>query len=83
MIQFDSNEHLQLINEFYSKCLKQKHDISDGINKIVKGDRKISEIEEMNDQVREKLENYEESLRMIEKVLSELTVSRDKEIWKK
>jgi hypothetical protein len=72
-----------LINEFYSKCFKQKQDIADGINEILKGMHKIGAIEKVKDKIREKLENFEESLRTIDRITSDLTIIKDKDIWKK
>jgi hypothetical protein len=75
--------NLNLINEFYSKCFKQKQDIADGINGIMRGDHKIGAIDKVKDKIREKLENFEESLRTIERITSELTNIKDKDIWRK
>ncbi len=80
---FSKNSNINLINEFYSKCFKQKQDIADGINEIIKGIHKIGAIEKVKDKIKEKLENFEESLRTIERISSELKESKDKEVWKK
>jgi hypothetical protein len=75
--------NITLINEFYSKCYKQKQDIADGINEILKGIHKIGAIDKVKDKIREKLENFEESLRTMERITSELTNIKDNLIWKK
>ena len=80
---YSKNSNLTLINEFYSKCFKQKQDIADGINEILKGMHKIGAIEKVKDKIREKLENFEESLRTIDRITSDLRNVKDKEIWKK
>ncbi len=75
-------KNLNLINEFYSKCLKQKQDIADGINEIIKG-HKITAIDKLKNEIREKLENFQESLRTIERITLDLENLKDKSIWKK
>jgi len=80
---YSKNSNLTLINEFYSKCFKQKQDIADGINEILKGMHKIGAIEKVKDKIREKLENFEESLRTIDRIASDLNNIKDNQIWKK
>jgi len=75
-------KNLNLINEFYSKCLKQKQDIADGINEIIKG-HKIAGLDKLKNEIREKLENFQESLRTIDKITLDLENIKDKSIWKK
>lgn len=76
------NEKLRTINEFYTKCQRQSNDINNEINEIKAGKHPISAIDKVKDKILEKLENYEESLRLVEIILNELDYS-DKEIWKK
>ena len=75
-------KNLNLINEFYSKCLKQKQDIAEGINEIIKG-HKIASLDKLKNEIREKLENFQESLRTIERITLDLENVKDKSIWKK
>lgn len=75
------HESINIVNEVYSKCIKQKQDITDGINEIMKGIHKSGAVDKVKFKILEKLENFEESLKMIEKVISELTTNQD--IWRK
>lgn len=76
------NSNINLINEIYSKCFKQQQDISDGISEIMNGIHGIGALDKAKIKLLEKLENYEETIKMMERVFSELTHS-ERDLWKK
>jgi hypothetical protein len=76
------NSNKNIINEIYSKCFKQQQDISDGINEILKGQHGLGALDKVKFKILEKLENYEETLKMMERILPEL-LPTERDIWKK
>jgi hypothetical protein len=83
MKNFNGTTTSQIINELYSKSFKQKQDISDGINEILKGAHNIGALDKVKQKISEKIENFEECLRMMEKVIFEIVIDHEREIWKK
>ncbi len=83
MKNFNGGTTSQIVNELYSKCFKQKQDISDGVNDIMKGLHNIGALDKVKQKILDKLENFEESLRMMEKVLYEIVIEHEREIWRK
>lgn len=83
MKKINGNTPSQIINELYSKSFKQKQDISDGINEIMKGTHNIGALDKVKNKISEKIENFDECLRMMEKVIFEMVIEHEKEIWKK
>jgi hypothetical protein len=77
------NGNLNIINEFYSKCYKQKQDITDSINEILKGVHNLAAIDKVKSNILEKIENFEESVRMMEREVNQYIRDDDKFIWKK
>jgi hypothetical protein len=76
------NSNTYLINEIYSKCFKQQQDITDGINEILKGQHNLGALDKVKFKILEKLENYQETLKMMERILPEL-LPTERDIWKK
>ena len=56
-----------IINELYSKCIKQEQDINDWTNEILNGAHKSTAVEKVRDKILEKMENFEESLTNVRK----------------
>lgn len=76
------NGNTHLINEIYSKCLNQSQDISNSINEILNGLHSITTIDKVKQKIIEKLENYEESLRVLDRIFNELS-TEDLALWKR
>lgn len=76
------NDTIDTINQIYTKCFKQSKDISDDINDIQKGLHPIGAINAVKTKVIEKLENYEENVKIMEKVVYDLPPSEQNK-WKK
>lgn len=73
---------VNLVNEFYSKCLVQKQEIDTMISEIMKGVHNIAALDKVKVKVVEKLENFEESLALSEQALGDLG-QEEKNKWKK
>lgn len=74
--------NLQIVNEFYSKCLNQKQDINDKINEIFNGVHQVNIIDKVKTKIVEKMENFGESLRLMERLINDINQS-EQIIWKK
>jgi hypothetical protein len=77
-----SKGNQNIINEFYSKCLSQKLDITTKVSEIYNGVHNMNVIDKVKEKILEKLENYEESLKMSEQILNDMD-KEEKLIWKK
>ena len=75
------NANISLINEIYSKCLNQQQDILDKINEIHNGIHDIA-IDRIKQKIIEKLENFDNSLKLGDKIISELN-SENSIKWRK
>jgi hypothetical protein len=74
--------NISLINDIYSKCLNQNQDISNKIHEIQSGQHSSTVIDKIRQKIEEKLENHFESVKLGEKIISE--ISREEAIlWKK
>jgi hypothetical protein len=74
--------NISLINDIYSKCLNQNQDISNKIHEIQSGQHNYTIIDKVRQKIEEKLENHSESVKLGEKIITEL--SRDEAmIWSK
>ena len=82
MNKIHSDSSLDILNEIYSKCFKQSGDITSGISDIRKGVHPVGVIDKVKSKIMEKMENYEESLRMMERIIHEYSGS-EKGLWKK
>jgi hypothetical protein len=60
-----------LINEIYSKCMNQSHDIMDRINEIENGIHDIA-IDKIKTKIVEKLENLDNSLKLGDQIMQEM-----------
>lgn len=72
-----------VINDYYMKCVNQKDDIANIISEVMSG-RHNEVLEKIKVKIDEKYENFVESLRMIEKLQSEMNGSPEENlVWKK
>jgi hypothetical protein len=70
-----------LINEIYSKCLNQSQDILDRINEIENGTHDMV-LDKIKMKIIEKLENFENSLKLGEQIITEMDVTESMK-WKR
>jgi len=80
---YSPSEVSQIVNEMYSKCFRLRQDITDGVNEIRKGIHKIGAIDKVKQKINEKIENFEESLRMMDRIILQLSSENEREMWKK
>ena len=73
-----------VLNEIYSKCLAQENDISKEISKIIKNIYPIDTIGRVKQKVKESLENFKNSIDLLDISVEKTNISNDeKEIWKR
>ena len=77
-----SKGNQNIINEFHSKCLAQNKEITTNISEIRNKSHNISALDRVKEKVLERLENYEESLKMSESILNQMG-SDDRLVWKR
>ena len=77
-----NSNFINMINEMYSKCLKQNQDVTSAVIDIRKGLHNIQSIDKVKDKVLEKLENFEETLRMMERILHDYS-GNERSLWKR
>ena len=73
-----------VLNDIYSKCLAQENDISEQISKVINNTYSIDTIDRVKQKIKESLENYENSINLLNISIQKSNISnKEKEIWKR
>ena len=73
-----------VLKDIYSKCLAQENSISNEISKVIKNSYPIDTIDRVKQKIKEQLENYNNSIELLEISLINSKISNEeKEIWKR
>ena len=73
-----------VLKDIYSKCLAQENSISNEISKVIKNTYPIDTIDRVKQKIKEQLENYNNSIELLEISLINSKISNEeKEIWKR